>query len=184
MKRHWHGFTITGGSLALLIGTAACSTESRRETTIDACALLEKSEVEAALGGDVTPGERNDSGLLTDGAEAGVYSSTCVWRAVGAQSPGGASLDGVDYVIVNAMQWPPEKDPEAFLQTFRDFAAQGVIAHDPVPLAIGDAALWWGDGVAVAKDRTSYGISVRLVGEREKRRIAEEALAKTIALRL
>jgi hypothetical protein len=185
MKRQPQSFIVPSCSLALLLGAAACSAEPRREFAINACALLEQDEIAAAIGGEIMPGERSDSGLVTDGDAAGVYSSTCLWRVVdeassGAEPPPG----GAEYVIVQAMLWPSEKTPETFLQSFHDAAAHGVIAHAPVPLPIGDAAIWWGDGVAVAKDQTSIGVSVRLNDEPEERRTAAEALAKRIVPRL
>jgi len=177
-------FLISACSLALL-AAAACSTDAEKDAVLNACSMLDEKDIAAAVGSDVTPGERNDAGLITDGPEAGIYSSTCVWRIRNGASPDtGASLQQSDYVILNAMRWPADKDPETFLQAFRDFAAQGVISHRPVSLDIGDSALWWGDGVAVVKDRLSFGISVRLVGQREKRRGLEEALARTVAAHL
>jgi hypothetical protein len=168
-----------------LFCAAACSGDSSSEGAVNACALLEDGEIAAALGADITPGQRMDAGLILDGDSAGAYSSTCLWRIGNQDGPDAdAPLGDADYVILMAMQWPEDKDAELFLQSFRDASDEGVIPHAPAPLAIGDASLWWGDGVAVVVGQTSVGVSVRLVNERERRRTVAEDLAKIVASRL
>lgn len=165
-----------GPALALLVA-AACGADNGQRADIDACSLLTQREVASALGGEPTPAERYDEGLLTEGDAAGAYSSTCLWLP-------SAAPPGAEYVIVHAMRWPAGKRAESFLQSFRDAAAEGVIAGDPVSLPIGDSAIWWGDGVAVAKGDISVGVSVRLSRGADQRRVAAERLARTIAARL
>lgn len=165
------------------------SAEQGAAPPINACALLTDDEVASVLGKPVSPGERHDSGIIRSGdyVSAGTYSSTCLWRVVGAGSSSSdpnLSLGGSSYAILNAMQWPGVGQATNFLQSFRDSAKQGLIDQSPVALKIADQALWWGDGVAACKGNRSFGISVHLVGGRDRERGMEESLAKTIATRL
>jgi hypothetical protein len=157
---------------------------------INACSLLTDKEVAAILGVKVDPGELHDSGTIESGdyVSAGTYSSTCLWRVASKGPPPtdpNLSLGGASYAILNAMQWPSGSgEARNFLQSFRDAAKQGLIDQSPVALKIADDALWWGDGVAVCKGDRSFGISVHLVGGRNKERGMEEALARKIVTRL
>jgi hypothetical protein len=176
----------------LLLALALPRTQAAGGTPlpINACALLTDGEVSAVLGARVSPGERHDSGTVKSGeyVSAGTYSSTCLWRIASEGPPPSdpnLSLGGASYAILNAMQWPAGSgQAKNFLQSFRDAAKQGVIDQLPVALKIADDALWWGDGVAVCKGDRSFGISVHLVGQRDKERRMEEALANKIAARL
>jgi hypothetical protein len=144
---------------------------------VNACGFLKDEEVSAILHVKVAPGQRDDSGEVTSGDEAGAYTSTCMWRV--------AAGSGPSYVILNLMQWPAGSGGgKRFLQNFRDAAKTGDIGQEPVPLKIGEEGLWWGDGVAASKGDRGFGISVHLVGGRDKERGMEEALARKIAARL
>ena len=62
---------------------------------------------------------------------------------------------------MNAMQWPVGSGlADTFLDAFRKAAASGEIPSQPVPRDFGDAALWWGDGLALRVGDVSVGISV------------------------
>jgi hypothetical protein len=178
-----------GLMLALALPRAQAA-ESGIAPPINACTLLTDDEVAAVLGARVNPGEPHDSGTIESGdyVSAGTYSSTCLWRVVSAGPPPqdpSLSLGGASYAVLNAMQWPAGSgQAKNFLQSFRDAAKEGFIDQLPVALKIADDALWWGDGVAVCKGDRSFGISVHLVGGRNKERRMEEALAKKIAARL
>jgi hypothetical protein len=182
-------FWVFTGSLALAMpGTHA--SQSGTSLPISACALLTNQEVATVLGVKINPGEAHDSGTIGSGTGVapGTYSSTCLWR-VSSEGPPPSdpnlSLGGASYAILNAMQWPSGSGQgKDFLRSFRDAAKEGVIDQIPVELHIADDALWWGDGVAVCKGDRSFGISVHLVGGRNKERRMEEALAKKIAARL
>lgn len=173
--------------LALLFAAGAAAQEKGAE--INACTLLTEQEVEAAIGRDVDPGLRRDAGRTGDGAypDTGSYSSTCLWRVAADRDKADPNrpLGGASFVILNAMNWPPGSgESKKFLQSFRDAAEHNVIPSKPVALNIGEEALWWGDGVAVRKGDTSFGISVHLVGEKPAQRGIEEKLAAQIAPRL
>lgn len=130
-------------ALVLLLAAAA------PPQPIDACSLLQPSEISAALGLPVEAGTRRDEGIVPQGA----YSSACIWQV---------QLDaaaGRNFVIVNAMQWPAGL-ADTFLEAFRKAAASGEIPSQPVPRDFGDAALWWGDGLALRLGDVSVGISV------------------------
>jgi hypothetical protein len=118
---------------------------------IDACSLLQPSEISAAIGLPVEAGTRRDEGIVPQGA----YSSACVWQVKQDAAP------GKNLVIVNAMQWPAGSGlADTFLDAFRKAAASGEIPSQPVPRDFGDAALWWGDGLALRVGDVSVGISV------------------------
>lgn len=139
-------------------------------TPINACSLLSQKQVRQITGLAVEPGVRKDEGQTNIGA----YSSTCVWWSA---NPAGGRKN---FAILNAMTWP-EGDPGAgrYLQSFHDAARNGTIGRAPVPLSLGDEAIWWGDGVAVRTDNVSFGVSVWIGNEpAARRRPMEEALAK------
>lgn len=118
---------------------------------IDACSLLQPAEISAVIGLPVAAGTRRDEGIVPQGA----YSSACIWQVQPDAAP------GRNFVIVNAMRWPAGSGlADTFLDAFRKAAASGEIASQPVPRDFGDAALWWGDGLAVRSGDVSIGISV------------------------
>lgn len=148
---------------SLLIVPRAHSADAQPETKapeIDACSLLQASEISAAIGLRTADGIRRDEGHVAQGA----YSSACVWTV---QPQGGdtrdprAPLGGRSFVIVNAMQWPIGSGLSGtFLEAFRKAAEHGEIPSKPVAKKFGDEALWWGDGLAIRQGDVSVGISV------------------------
>jgi hypothetical protein len=158
--------------LAARFGTAWVPPSGKELAPINACAFLRQSDIQRILPVISTAGVRDDDGRTSDGA----YSSTCVWRfASRAEGP----LKGM--ILVNAMRWPDAGSSGKFLQAFRTAAADHTIEHQPVPVAAGDEALWWGDGVAVRVGPVSFGVSVMLTekGTVDRRNITE-ALARQI----
>lgn len=155
-----------------------------RPAQIDACALLSPAAVSAATGFPANAGIRRDAGYEPNGS----YSSSCVWLLEREISDAGqnAALGGRSFVILNAMRWPAGSGlADSFLQAFRDAAHRGEIPREPVPRNYGDAALWWGDGLAVRMDDVSFGISVVLPGISPARPGEfEERLAAEILLQL
>ena len=150
---------------------------------VDACAMLTAEDIAAVTGRKVGSPMRNGGGSTT----ADSYSSTCVWRlpADADDAATDAPLHGSNYAMLNAWSWVPGSDgPKRFLQEFRDAAANNLIDMKPVPLEIGDEALYWGDGVAMRKGRMSFGISVHLVGGKPTEQTMESALARKILSRL
>ena len=154
------------------------------------CALLTERQVSEAMNMKVDPGVRQDSRstghrrlprrvLLDLRLKSGL-------RAIEMRTTRIVLSSGASFAILTVISWPRDgKGAEIFLQSFlRDAAESHVIANTPIPLQIGDEALWWGDGVAVRKNNHSFGISVHLVNERSKERQLEESLAATIAARL
>jgi hypothetical protein len=157
---------------------------------INACAFLKNDEVAALLNARIEAGTRTDSGEVNseNNITQRTYSSTCLWRlASGGLRPAdpNLSLGGASYVILHVMQWPAgSAGGKRFLQSFRDAAKAGAIDHEPVPLKIAEEGLWWGDGVAACKGDRGFGISVHLVGDRDREREIEEKFARKIASRL
>lgn len=174
MERAVRPITLLCAAVGFAFGASASAAPSE---AINACSFLEDEEVSAVLQMKVMPGVRDDSGEVTSGDEAGAYTSTCLWRI--------AAEKGPSYVILNVMQWPAGSGGgKRFLQNFRDAAKTGEIGGEPVPVKIAEEGLWWGDGVAASKGDRGFGISVHLVGGRDKERGLEEALARKIAGRL
>lgn len=160
---------------------------SPRATPIDACALVSADEISQVIGIKVDPGVRNDSGWITSDSQRGAYSSTCLWRATADRDASDPDLPegGASFAILNVFAWPSGSGAAgSFLQNFRDAAKSNLIPSTPVPLTIGDEALWWGDGVAVKSGNFAFGISVHLVNGRPKERQMEETLGATLAARL
>lgn len=125
--------------LLMAVGTAAAA-----PPRIDACALLKPAEIAEVIGQPVAAGQRHDAGLEANGA----WSSSCIWP-----------LGEHSFVILNAMQWPAGRARE-FLDSFRGAAQEGVLPRPPEARRVGDEALWWGDGLAVRRRDTSFGLSV------------------------
>jgi hypothetical protein len=148
---------------------------------LDACALIATGAVSDAVGHPVQDGVRNDSGAIPGGA----YSATCLWRipASPEQTAAATAPAGPAYAILNVIKWPDGSPGAAgYLEDFRKSSEAGIIDHKPVPLQIGEEALFWGDGVAVRKGPVSFGVSVRLpVKDPERQRAIEEVLARQIA---
>jgi len=129
------------------------------EPNIDACRLLLPAEISTAIGFRVSDGQRADDGPQPDGS----YSSTCVWTIVDDVAPidRTSPLGGRSFVILNAMQWPAGSGlASTFLDAFRRAAEAGEIPSMPSARELGDEALWWGDGLAVRRRDTSFGLSV------------------------
>jgi hypothetical protein len=170
-------------SLALLL--AALGSAAPAAHAMDACALLTREEVAAVVKSAVTPGERRDAGKTSEGA----YSLTCLWKIVTTEAEPqdqSAPLGGRSFVILNVIISPHgSMSTESYIQSFRDAAADHTIPGHPVPLQLGDEALWWGDGVAVRKGDVSFGISVFLTGrKRSTFRSMDQKLATMILGRL
>lgn len=169
--------TVLNACLLLLVVSACTPESSTFAEDRNACNLLDAEDIASVLTGLVSVGKRDDLGLITEGNQAGAYSSTCFWQLDRTQG-------ATEYVILLAMLWPEDKPATIFLDEFRSSAESGVIPQDPVPLSLGEESMWWGDGVAVVKGNISFGISTRLEGEKQDRRSTAEALGKMIVSRL
>jgi hypothetical protein len=172
---------------AASIVTAADSAPAHKATPINACTLLSASEVSQVIGIPVDGGARNDEGWVDNDSIHSAYSSTCLWRATADRSAADPSLPagGASFAILNVFSWPAgSQEAGSFLQKFRDAAENNLIPSKPVPLKIGDEALWWGDGVAVKSGHVAFGISVHLVNGRPKERQMEETLGAKLVGRV
>ena len=149
---------------------------------IDACKLLTAEEIGQVIGKKV------GVAISREGAEAeGSVSSVCIWRVAedSDRSTVDAPLQGSNYVMLNAWSWEPgNPGPANFLQEFRDAAKNNLIDSTPVPVAVGDEGLYWGDGVAVRKGTKNFGVSVHLQGGKPTEQAMETALAKKVLERL
>lgn len=175
-----------GLALLPLVAVAASSGgAASAEATVNACELLQPSEISRLLGGFAAEGVRRDAGMESNGA----YSSSCVWvlhASKPAQPDAKLALRGRDYVMLNAMQWPAGTGKAgSFLQSFHEARASGVLTGDLVPKRFGDEALWWGDGLAVRRRDMSFGLSVRRIAATVAAPgAAEEQLAPLVLRRI
>jgi hypothetical protein len=115
----------------------------------NACSLLTDRQVSEVMKMKVDPGIREDSGRLQGDSYQGAYSSTCIWKAASDRDAHDLNrpLGGANFAILTVISWPAGANGAAiFLQSFRDAAESHVIANTPVPLQIGDEALWWATG--------------------------------------
>jgi hypothetical protein len=150
---------ILTASLCTLTGLVSAAEGTPR---INACALLSSAQIAHSIGFPTGSGTHEDAGIDSTGS----YSSVCVWivNTGKDKSPDPtAPLNGRDFVILNARQWPVGSGrAREFLESFRSAAAKGEISASPVAKKYGDEALWWGDGLAVRKGDVSFGVSVFL----------------------
>ncbi|MFT4045981.1 MAG: hypothetical protein QM661_04715 [Solimonas sp.] len=170
-----------GMALLFALPLTAAGANAAPPPRIDACALLDRVQIERAIGRGVDAGVNHDAGVESNGA----WSSSCVWTFVADVSmpaDRAASPFARGFVMLNAMRWPRGRAHE-FLDSFRDAAAQGVLSRTPTPRRLGDEALWWGDGLAVRKGDVSFGLSVHAPGAPAKTPGAAEARLAPLVLK-
>jgi hypothetical protein len=172
-------------SFCATCASCAALAQNAAPIAIDACSLLQRSQISQVVGVTVGGPQRKDAGLEPDGS----YSSTCLWELqIGLPDAGNANapLHGKSFVILHVMQWPTGSGlAQSFLESFREAALTGDIPGKTEPRNFGDEALWWGDGLAVRKHDVSFGLSVFVPGKRADHPGAfEERLAPYILTRL
>lgn len=182
-KTHQMLFGLAIGA-ACAAGGAAPPPQAKAEP-MDACALLNPSEITAVINVPVEAGVRRDIGAMADGT----YGSTCLWTvrlAEPAPENPAAPLGGKSFVILNVIRWPAGAGlAHTFLDSFRSAAQRGELPAPPSPRKFGDDALWWGDGLAIARKDVAFGISVFIPASKPARPgIREEQLAPRILARL
>jgi hypothetical protein len=167
----------------LAFAGAAYAGEPAKER--NACSLISPADIASVTGGQVKPGERNDSGVVDQGG----YSATCLWKIEGLPKlpeKDGEPFGGTPFVMLNTIDWPAGSGmAKKYVNDFRDAAKQDLIPSTPIEVkTIGDDSLFWGDGVAVAKGDVSFGISVHVGNDKKAEQGMEEALARKIAPKL
>jgi len=174
------------GTVGAIVGLACAGTVCAAEPVKErnACSLVSSADIASVTGGQVRPGERNDSGTV----ERGGYSATCLWKIDGLPKlqKDGEPFEGTPFVMLNTIDWPAGGGmAKKYVEDFRDAARQDLIPAAPVEVkTIGDDSLFWGDGVAVAKGDVSFGISVHVGTDKKAEQTMEEALARKIAPKL
>jgi hypothetical protein len=167
------------------ISAGANAADAPKVAALDACSLIAPADVAAVTGGKIARGERNDSGETNEG---GGYSSTCIWIVDGlAKLPEtqDAPFGGASFAMLNTIVWPSGSGlAKKYVNDFRDAAKQDLIDATPIPVKAGDDALFWGDGVAVAKGDISFGVSVHVGTDKKAEQAMEEALAQKIVPKL
>jgi hypothetical protein len=151
---------------------------------VDACALLTADDVSAVVGAKVEAGQKNDAGQV----DGGGYSATCLWKVAGAPVASAAPeapFEGARFAMLNTITWPSGSGlAQKYLADFYQAAKDNLIDNTPVPVKIGDDALWWGDGVAARKGDVSFGVSTHVGNDKAGERAMEEALARKVAGKL
>jgi hypothetical protein len=170
--------------LMLWLVLACCQStgaHAQNAAEIDACRLLSVDEIAVDVGWRVLAPERKDFGVTDDGA----YSSVCIWKAAGTDGMAMPDDAPAQFVILNAVRWPAGKNmARNFLDAFYAAAEKGDIPRKPVARALGDDALWWGDGLAVRQSDVSFGISVFPPSREHEPGKIEEALARRILTKI
>ena len=173
---------------ALAISAGAYAADTPKVAELNACSLIAPADVAAVTGGTIAKSERNDSGETNEG---GGYSSTCIWKIDGlpkvpaAKEGAPEPFGGAPFAMLNTIVWPAGSGrAKNYVNDFRDAAKQDLIDATPVPVKAGDDALFWGDGVAVAKGDISFGVSVHVGTDKKAEQVMEEALAKKIVPKL
>lgn len=142
---------------------------------VAACPLLTADEVESVFGQILVADEREPTG---GGLNQGRM-TTCIW------SPAGGRLGPTLSVIV--WSWPAGSPGAAgYLEAFQQIAAEYPDLPQPEPLAIGDAALWDGNGVHVRKGDLTFSLatSMNALDPTSDARAKLEDLAAIVAGRL
>jgi hypothetical protein len=171
----------------LAADTGAFGADAPKVAELDACSLIAPAAVTAVTGGTIDKSERNDSGETNEG---GGYSSTCIWKIDGlpkvpAKEGAPEPFGGAPFAMLNTIVWPAGSGlAKKYVNDFRDAAKQNLIDATPIPVKAGDDALFWGDGVAVAKGDISFGVSVHVGTDKKAEQAMEEALAKKIVSKL
>lgn len=175
------------GSLAVFAAFAVAGGAVAAEPVkhLDACSLISPADVAAVTGGTAGTGERNDAGDTDQGG----YSSTCVWKLEGLPKlpeKQDAPFGGASFAMLNTIVWPAGTAlAKKYVNDFWDAAKQDLIPSNPIAIkGIGEDALFWGDGVAVAKGDISFGVSVHVGTDKKAEQAMEEALAKKIVPKL
>lgn len=172
---------------AFAASAGAHAADSGKVAQLDACSLIAPADVATVTGGTIAKSERNDSGETNEGDG---YSSTCIWKIDGlpkvpAKEGAPEPFGGAPFAMLNTIVWPAGSGlAKKYVNDFRDAAKQDLIDATPVPVKAGDDALFWGDGVAVAKGDISFGVSVHTGTDKKAEQAMEEALAKKIVPKL
>jgi hypothetical protein len=173
-------------AVLVVLGTAGALSARAADPAhpVDACALLTADDVAVIVGAKVEPGQRNDSGEVTGGG----VSATCVWKVAGAPVASAAPeapFGGARFAMLNTITWPAGSGlAHKYVMDFYQAAKDDLIPGTPVPVAVGDEGLCWGDGVASRKGDVSFGMSVHVGTDKAGERAMEEALAKKVAAKL
>ncbi|MEP6549170.1 MAG: hypothetical protein ABJD53_17055 [Gammaproteobacteria bacterium] len=167
-----------------LVGAQGSSTSHAAEH-IDACVLLLPSEISTVVHLPVDTGISRDAGSQPDGT----YDSTCFWFVKTKEAPTvdpQAPLGGRSFVILHVIRWPAGSGlAHVFLDAFYQASLHDEIPGKPSPRALGDDALWWGDGLAVTRGDVGFGISVFPSASPHARPgIREEQLTRNILKKL
>ena len=176
----------TGVALATLVA-AGCSDESGKSGTVaaslDACALLTVEDFNAVFARTFNADKPGPSG--GGGANQGAMMS-CAWVSPGAEVAGKpmASLNNTYFTNLIVWSWPAGSGgSDSYMKSFVD-AAKTYNQPAPVPVTLGDAALWGGETMHVKKGDVTMSLSLTGPGDEATKRAAAESLMKTALGRL
>ena len=178
--------SITGAVLATTV-VAGCSEESGKSGTVaaslDACALLTVEDFNAVFDRTFNADKPGPAG--GGGANQGAMTS-CGWASPGAEVAGKpmASLNNTYFTNLIVWSWPAGSGgSEMYMKSFVD-AAKTYNQPAPVPVSLGDAALWGGKTIHVKKGDVTMTLSLTGPGDEATKRAAAESLMKTALGRL
>ena len=177
--------SITGAVLATTV-VAGCSDESGKSgkvAAVDACALLTVEDFNAVFDRTFNADKPGPSG--GGGANQGAMTS-CAWVSPGAEVAGKpmASLNNTYFINLITWSWPVGSGGgDSYMNSFVE-AAKTFNQPAPVPVTLGDAALWGGKSMHVKKGDVTMTLSLKGPGDEASKKAAAESLMKTALGRL
>jgi hypothetical protein len=178
--------SIAGIALATMVA-AGCSEESGKSSkaaaSFDACALLTVEDFNAVFARTFNADKPGPS--TSGGAKQGAMMS-CAWVSPGAEVAGKpmASLNNTYFINLIAWSWPAGSGGgDKYMNSFVD-AAKTFNQPVPVPVALGDAALWGGKSMHVKKGDVTMSLTLTGPDDEAVKRTAAESLMTTALGRL
>lgn len=175
-----------GGVLMVVLLLVGCSDVRRRQSALDACALLTPATIEAVIG---VPFDRPRRGQILRGGDGRATMSSCSWVSRTALTvPGQTEPDAGDTVRVTLAVWTWPSGSGGAVRYVRamERSGGGVVGGSTRIRSLGERAYWDGS-VHVAKGDVSMTLGVRpLVGlfSDEKDLAQERQLARQVLNRL
>ena len=176
------------GAVLVTLAVAGCSDESGKSgkaaASFDACALLTAEDFNAVFDRTFTADE---AGKTTGGggAKQGAMMS-CAWVSPGAEVAGKpmASLNNTYFINLIAWSWPAgSSGSDNYMNSFVE-AAKTYNQPVPVPVTLGDGALWGGKTMHVKKGDVTMSLTFTGPDDEAAKRAAAESLATTALGRL
>jgi len=173
--------SIAGAVLATLVATG-CSVESSKSgkvaASLDACALLTVEDFNTVFD---RPFNADESVLSAGGGAKQGAMTSCAWTSPGPEVAGKpmASLKNTYFINLIEWSWPAGSNGgERYMKSMVD-GAKVLDQPVPVPVTLGDAALWGGKTMHVKKGDVTMSLTLTGPGEEAAERAAAESLMTT-----